>query len=431
MYKLALTMIIIIGCIFQNVQAQLISITPDELEFREVTVDSVAELEFTIENLAEEEYVIATVFSDNPANFSLSWTGERAEAVKTMDILRQIYSGVIGYHQDFGEDPSTVEDLVNEGYTELPEFIHQRWMLRLIGSNPVTQIEAISLDEMPYGPGHAIVFDVGTGIYFGFGTPIGDPQEPLRVMEEMDCLDTAIMQYTQDYQEEPGSVGNLLDNEYLVIPPSLLRNWNFALVGENPISGINAVSTAEMADGAGLTIRYDLASQQFSGHRIPYREFHDWLWRRGDLGRASQENLTLSVSFRPGEVTQYSSEITIVISQPNIAETDTFHLQINGRAVLSAPKASENVPVEFSLFSAYPNPFNSTTTISYELPYSGDVSLQLYNPLGQQLGTLFEGNRQAGIHSVNLIGRDLASGLYFVRLEGMKQVVTRKVMLVR
>ncbi|MBT7617837.1 MAG: hypothetical protein HN590_11195, partial [Calditrichaeota bacterium] len=223
MYKLALTMIIIIGCIFQNVQAQLISITPEELNFREVMVDSVAELEFTIENLAEEEYLIATVFSDNPENFSLSWTGEEAEAVKTMDILRQIYSGVIRYHQDYGEDPSTVEELVNEGYLELPEFIHQRWILWLIGSNPVTQIEAISLDEMPYGVGHVILFDVGTGIYTGFGTPIGDPQEPLRVMEEMNSLETAIIQYTQDYGEGPESVGILLDNEYLVIPPSLLR----------------------------------------------------------------------------------------------------------------------------------------------------------------------------------------------------------------
>ncbi len=88
-------------------------------------------------------------------------------------------------------------------------------------------------------------------------------------------------------------------------------------------------------------------------------------------------------------------------------------------------------PSSFIFFSPYPNPFNSTTTISYGLPHPGKVSLQLYDVKGQQISTLFEGNRQAGIYSTNLAGKDLASGLYFVRLEGAGQVFTRKVMLVR
>lgn len=77
-----------------------------------------------------------------------------------------------------------------------------------------------------------------------------------------------------------------------------------------------------------------------------------------------------------------------------------------------------------------PNPCNSTT-ITYGLPHPGNVSLQLYNPLGQQISTLFEGNRQAGIYTTNLTGRNLVSGLYFVRLEVAEQVFTRKVLLVR
>ncbi len=85
----------------------------------------------------------------------------------------------------------------------------------------------------------------------------------------------------------------------------------------------------------------------------------------------------------------------------------------------------------FWLSDAYPNPFNSTTTISYGLQYPGNISLQLYDVTGQYISTLFEGRKQAGVYSVNLDGKDLTSGLYFVRLDVGGEVFTRKVMLIR
>jgi len=89
------------------------------------------------------------------------------------------------------------------------------------------------------------------------------------------------------------------------------------------------------------------------------------------------------------------------------------------------------IPVEFGLEPAYPNPFNSTTTISYVLPYPSQVSLQIYNLSGQRITTLFDGYRQAGIYTTNLYANDLPSGLYFVRLEASEKVATQKVMLIR
>ncbi|MDP8239161.1 MAG: T9SS type A sorting domain-containing protein [Candidatus Hatepunaea meridiana] len=89
------------------------------------------------------------------------------------------------------------------------------------------------------------------------------------------------------------------------------------------------------------------------------------------------------------------------------------------------------VPRGMSLAPPYPNPFNSTTTISYELPYSDYISLQVYNLSGQQTTTLFEGYLQAGLHSTNLTDNNLSSGLYFLRLKASEQVFTRKVMLIK
>ena len=97
------------------------------------------------------------------------------------------------------------------------------------------------------------------------------------------------------------------------------------------------------------------------------------------------------------------------------------------------------LPTEFSIISTYPNPFNSSTTIKYGLPWSGNVSLRIYNPLGQQVGTVFEGYQYPGFHTATLAANNLPSGLYFIRLQHTPLIrggargdsVTRKLILTR
>ena len=88
-------------------------------------------------------------------------------------------------------------------------------------------------------------------------------------------------------------------------------------------------------------------------------------------------------------------------------------------------------PVEFMLLTAYPNPFNSTTTISYNIPSTTNITIELYNLLGQRVLTLFEGHQQVGTHSTLLTADYLPSGLYFVRLSTDNQLSIQKVMLVK
>ena len=88
-------------------------------------------------------------------------------------------------------------------------------------------------------------------------------------------------------------------------------------------------------------------------------------------------------------------------------------------------------PSSFILYPPHPNPFNSTTTIRYGLPYPSNVSLHVYNLSGQRITTLFEGYRQAGFHSANLNAGDLVSGLYMIRLETPERAFSRRVILVK
>ena len=89
------------------------------------------------------------------------------------------------------------------------------------------------------------------------------------------------------------------------------------------------------------------------------------------------------------------------------------------------------LPSSFILYPAYPNPFNASTTITYALPHPSNVTLTVYNPLGQRVATLFDGDRQPGIHTTILTANDLPSGLYFVQLNADTKTMTQKVMLIK
>jgi hypothetical protein len=58
------------------------------------------------------------------------------------------------------------------------------------------------------------------------------------------------------------------------------------------------------------------------------------------------------------------------------------------------------IPMACGLLQNYPNPFNAATTLSYMLPQSAPVSITIYNLLGLRVATIFEGNQQAGRHTI-------------------------------
>lgn len=82
-------------------------------------------------------------------------------------------------------------------------------------------------------------------------------------------------------------------------------------------------------------------------------------------------------------------------------------------------KENENnySPNAYMLLYNYPNPFNATTTISYYLPSESEISLSIYNLLGQRIETLYEGVQNAGEHALTWDASHLTSGIYFARLE--------------
>jgi len=89
------------------------------------------------------------------------------------------------------------------------------------------------------------------------------------------------------------------------------------------------------------------------------------------------------------------------------------------------------LPAQYSL-SSYPNPFNPTTVIIYDLPLAGEINLSIYNALGQIVETLVSGRQNAGRHQLSWHAAGYAAGIYISRLEiSGRRVISNKMILLK
>jgi hypothetical protein len=90
-----------------------------------------------------------------------------------------------------------------------------------------------------------------------------------------------------------------------------------------------------------------------------------------------------------------------------------------------------DLPSDFALHGNYPNPFNATTVIAYELPTEAQVKLEVYNLSGQKVATLVDSKQQSGYRSVVWDASQISSGVYFYKLTAGDYNETKRMMLVK
>ena len=102
------------------------------------------------------------------------------------------------------------------------------------------------------------------------------------------------------------------------------------------------------------------------------------------------------------------------------------------RISTSTMNADHGVMVNYELLNAYPDPFNPSTIIQFTVPTNGWAVLKVFNVLGQEVATLFDGEATAGTnHQIVFNGSSLASGIYFSRLEFGGKMQVKKMMLLK
>jgi hypothetical protein len=99
--------------------------------------------------------------------------------------------------------------------------------------------------------------------------------------------------------------------------------------------------------------------------------------------------------------------------------------------LLSTGPGMPGIPGKVELHQNYPNPFNPSTTIRFQLPRASHVTLTVYDVLGREVSVLVNEGKDAGVHEVKFDGSNLASGVYFNRLQAGEFVQIRKLVLLR
>ncbi len=94
---------------------------------------------------------------------------------------------------------------------------------------------------------------------------------------------------------------------------------------------------------------------------------------------------------------------------------------------------TQKIPESYILYQNYPNPFNPVTTIEYSVPKASFITIKVYDILGNEVAILVNQKEQAGMHSVKFTpgSRQLASGVYFYRMQAGSFVSVKKLILIK
>ncbi|MCF7811170.1 S8 family peptidase [bacterium] len=120
-----------------------------------------------------------------------------------------------------------------------------------------------------------------------------------------------------------------------------------------------------------------------------------------------------------------------VTGQDSSSTRSGFFRNALGHFLSVEPDLSYEIPDVFILNPAYPNPFNSTTTISYSLPQPSNVRLSIYSLSGREIVTLINGKKAAGYYNVVWEASANPAGMYLLRMEAGSFYRTRKIVLVK
>jgi hypothetical protein len=142
-----------------------------------------------------------------------------------------------------------------------------------------------------------------------------------------------------------------------------------------------------------------------------------------ELGDEESEEMVLSATATIGT--------SPCLSCPQVMSTSEFGPNIETEQGSGVANEREELPSIFTLHDAYPNPFNPTTTILFDLDETAHVSLRVFGADGTERSTLVSGTLPSGSHRVDWNAAALPSGIYFYRIEAGGRTATRSVTLLK
>ena len=160
---------------------------------------------------------------------------------------------------------------------------------------------------------------------------------------------------------------------------------------------------------------------------VTYFTYADWPVPI-DLSYDDADLMTAGLNGFPlGDLNWFPDKYTEWMAQRDAELTQINDVLYNGTAV----REVAGNPTSFKLSQNYPNPFNPTTVINFTIPKAGNVTLKVYNSLGQEVATLINGFKNASNYKVDFNASNLSSGVYFYTLEANNFKQTKKMVLIK
>ena len=118
-------------------------------------------------------------------------------------------------------------------------------------------------------------------------------------------------------------------------------------------------------------------------------------------------------------------------SQERFGYVETYRLFEQGNKIVTSVDEEESMPSNYLLMDNFPNPFNPSTTIIYQLPKQSKVTIRICDILGREVTRIVNDVKSTGKHSVLFDGNNLSSGIYFYQLITNEIVLTKKLVIMK
>ncbi|MEX0721821.1 MAG: T9SS type A sorting domain-containing protein [Balneolaceae bacterium] len=233
-------------------------------------------------------------------------------------------------------------------------------------------------------------------------------------------------------QEEISNLKNLNSYPELNFPSQKFVNLSFTQ-GEDYLSKLKL--PVEFTNKLSLPVTFRTSeSGSFTLQVSEWNEVpKEWEVLLEDKATGKQHNIRKDFTFDfnyESEAAEGEREINSQ-EENKYKDNDRFTLSINPPQQQQELNDASDLPTELELFQNFPNPFNPLTTISFFIPEPTEVTLSVFNIVGQPVSVVVNGNLSAGEHQFEWDAADRPSGMYIYQLEVGNKIMTRKMTLVK
>lgn len=210
--------------------------------------------------------------------------------------------------------------------------------------------------------------------------------------------------------------------QYLSMGPGRMNENSIGIENEDGSIGIEVARDVPYADNE-LAVQFEFDENYVAPQLWCIIDPHSGIIE-------PDQNATITLTFDAGDMVAgtYTGTARLLTNDPSYGITN---IDLEMTVGTTDIEETASLPTRFTVTSVYPNPFNASTKLSYDLHNSGRTKVEIYNILGQKIETLHDGIQQAGSHSFEWNAEDMASGMYFFRISSGNQEEVKTAMLLK